>query len=498
MAIALRYAARSDVGLVRSTNQDSGYAGPHLLVVADGMGGHAGGDVASSLAVGELSVLDGESHGSDDAAEHLHRALEAANEQLRRRVADEPELAGMGTTVTAVLRAGSRLVLAHIGDSRGYLLRDGRLTQLTRDHSYVQSLLDEGRISLEEAERHPQRSVIMRVLTGRDDDTADVSVREARPGDRYLLCSDGLSGVVSQETLQETLAAGEPPEATCERLVELALRGGGPDNVSCVVADVVELGGGVPPSTTPQVVGAAAFHRPRRSSARGTPAARAGELRARREDPDDDQEDDDRGGARPARGTGHRWRWVAGPLVLALLLAGGAWAGWRWSQQQYFLGVDRARVALFRGLTQDIGPLSTSRVVERTAIAVADLPRSYASRLTEGISAPGPAAARRTIAELEGIAAECRAAARQGAGTPTEQPTEQPTAGPTEQPTAGPGGQPTAGPGGQPSAGPGGTAVAVAAAATSAPATTAPDAPATTTPGAPGTGAPAEDCGGVG
>ncbi|MCI2237599.1 Stp1/IreP family PP2C-type Ser/Thr phosphatase [Paenibacillus sp. TRM 82003] len=480
MAIALRYAARSDVGLVRSTNQDSGYAGPHLLVVADGMGGHAGGDVASSLAVGELASLDGEAHGSDDAAEHLHHALDAANEQLRRRVADEPELAGMGTTVTAVLRAGSRLVLAHIGDSRGYLLRDGRLTQLTRDHSYVQSLIDEGRISAEEAERHPQRSVIMRVLTGRDDDTADVSVREARPGDRYLLCSDGLSGVVSHETLERTLAAGEPPDATCERLVELALRGGGPDNVSCVVADVVELGGGPPPSTTPQVVGAAAFHRPRRSSAAGTPAARAAALRTAGAD-DDDQEDDDPGaGARgdEQRRRRARWRWIAGPLLLAVLLAAGAWGGWRWSQQQYFVGVDGSRVALFQGLTQDIGPVGTSSVVERTDIAVADLPSTYATLVTGRISASGIGDARETIAQLEEIAADCRAAAQDPAPSPTGQPTAEPTAEPTAT-----------------SAGTGAAAAPLTAAA-AASTTSAPDA---TTPGAEPTGdAPAEDCGGVG
>ncbi|WP_432534981.1 Stp1/IreP family PP2C-type Ser/Thr phosphatase [Kineococcus arenarius] len=469
MAIALRYAARSDVGLVRSTNQDSGYAGPHLLVVADGMGGHAGGDVASSLAVGELAGLDGESHGSDDAAEHLHHALEAANEQLRRRVADEPELAGMGTTVTAVLRAGSRLVLAHIGDSRGYLLRDGRLTQLTRDHSYVQSLIDEGRISAEEAERHPQRSVIMRVLTGRDEDTADVSVREARPGDRYLLCSDGLSGVVSAETLEQTLAAGEAPDATCERLVELALRGGGPDNVSCVVADVVEIGGGAPPSTTPQVVGAAAFHRPRRSSASGTPAARAAALRAA---DDDDQEGDDPGtGAHvdEARRRRVRRRWIAGPLLLVVLLAAGAWGGWRWSQQQYFVGVDGSRVAVFQGLTQDIGPVSTSHVVERTDVAVADLPRTYAAMVAGRISASGLDDARETVENLQEIAADCRAAAQGPA------PTASATAEPTTTATT--------------------TAAAVPAAATSAP-----DATTTTgTPGATPTGeAPAEDCGGVG
>ena len=438
MAIALRYAARSDVGLARSTNQDSGYAGPHLLVVADGMGGHAGGDVASSLAVGELSVLDGESHGSDDAAAHLHAALEAANEQLRRRVVAEPELEGMGTTVTAILRAGSRLVLAHIGDSRTYLSRDGELVQITKDHSYVQSLVDEGRISAEEAESHPHRSVIMRVLSGKEEDQADVSVREARAGDRYLLCSDGLSGVVSHDTLARTLAAGEPPEETCERLVELALRGGGPDNVSCIVADVVDTGSGRQPSTTPQVVGAAASHRPRRSSAAGTPAARA---RALRGDADDAEDDDARPdpvlAARERRR--RRIRWTAFPLLLVLLLAAGGAAGWRWSQQQYFVGVAGERVSLYQGLTQDIGPVGTSHVVERTDIAVADLPTTWASQVEGRISADSRSSAEATIENLRVLAAECRAAVQAPATpTATSAPVDPLVPTPTATPTATP------------------------------------------------------------
>ena len=443
MAIALNYAARSDVGLGRSNNQDSGYAGPHLLVIADGMGGHAGGDVASSLAVGELSVLDGESHGSDDAAQHLHTALDAANGQLRRRVEDEPDLSGMGTTVTAILRAGSRLVLAHIGDSRGYLLREGQLTQLTKDHSYVQSLIDEGRISPEEAERHPQRSVIMRVLTGRDDDEADVSVREAKPGDRYLLCSDGLSGVVSHETLTETLAAGMDPDATCQRLVELALRGGGPDNISCIVADVVELGGGPPPSTTPQVVGAAAFHRPRRSSAAGTPAARAAALRARLEDSGDDSEDDDQPPLTERERRRRRRRWIAGPVLLVLLLVAGGFGGWRWSQQQYFVGVDGKTVAVYQGLTQDIGPLSTSHVLESTDISVSDLPTYWSTRVEARISARDLAGAHDTVQNLEDLAAACRAATAPSPATPASVPTV-PTPAPTDAPTGSPTATPSA------------------------------------------------------
>ena len=269
MAIALRYAARSDVGLVRSNNQDSGYAGPSLLVIADGMGGHAGGDVASSLAIGEMAPLDGESHGADAVLNHLSDAIHAAHRELLERVVEEPALSGMGTTVTALLRTGGRLALAHIGDSRAYLLRDGQLTQITRDHTFVQRLVDDGRITLEEAEQHPQRSVLMRVLSDVIDDVEpDLSMREAKLGDRYLLCSDGLSGVVSFETIQDTMAAGKDPGPTCEQLVQLALRSGAPDNVTCIVADIVDAAG-TPTDTVPVVVGAASLQQPARSGSGG-------------------------------------------------------------------------------------------------------------------------------------------------------------------------------------------------------------------------------------
>ena len=225
MTIALRYAARSDVGLVRANNQDSAYAGPHLLVVADGMGGHAGGDVASSVAVATLAPLDDEAHGPDDALEELDRALHAAQDELLHRADADPELAGLGTTVTALLRAGSKLAMAHIGDSRAYLLREGALTQVTTDHTFVQHLVSTGKITAEEAETHPQRSVVMRVLGDFDMEIVpDLSVREARPGDRWLLCSDGLSGVVSADTLAETLRSVTDVGSCADRLVQLALR----------------------------------------------------------------------------------------------------------------------------------------------------------------------------------------------------------------------------------------------------------------------------------
>src|SRR3954465_1640775 len=253
------------------------------------MGGHAGGDVASSLAIGELAPLDGESHGSDDAIAHLEQAVRSAHAELLARVQEEPQLAGMGTTVTALMRAGNRLALAHIGDSRAYLLRDGLLAQITKDHTFVQTLVDEGRLTPEEAEHHPQRSVLMRVLSDIvDDPEPDFSMRESRVGDRYLLCSDGLSGVVSFETLQETLAAGAPRGVPCGRLVALARRAGAPDNVTCIVADVVDEPASA--DSAPPVVGAASVRPQRPPAAGGSAAERAAALTAgdQAEDPDAD------------------------------------------------------------------------------------------------------------------------------------------------------------------------------------------------------------------
>ena len=235
----LRHAARSNTGLVRKNNQDSGYAGPDLLLVADGMGGHAGGDVASAITVARLSDLDAPGHGSD-ALDVLRQAILDANERITTCVAEQPELAGMGTTVTALLRTGDRLALAHIGDSRAYLLRDGELSLVTHDHTFVQMLVDEGRITPEEAESHPQRSVVMRVLG--DVGSApelDLSFRDTRLGDRWMLCSDGLTGFASIEDIQEALAGIADPGACCDRLVDLALAGGGADNVTVVIGDVV-------------------------------------------------------------------------------------------------------------------------------------------------------------------------------------------------------------------------------------------------------------------
>lgn len=237
MTLVLRYAARSDVGLVRSNNEDSVYAGARLLALADGMGGHAAGEVASQLVIAALAHLDDDEPGGDLLGK-LEAAVRAGNSAIAAQVEMDPELEGMGTTLTAILFDGNRLGLVHIGDSRGYMLRDGELTQITKDDTFVQTLVDEGRITREEAHSHPQRSLIMRALTGHEVEPT-LTMREVRAGDRYLLCSDGLSDPVSDETILEALKIPDVIESA-DRLIELALRGGGPDNVTVVVADVVD------------------------------------------------------------------------------------------------------------------------------------------------------------------------------------------------------------------------------------------------------------------
>ncbi|MFE9852256.1 MerR family transcriptional regulator [Streptomyces sp. NPDC005576] len=239
--LTIRYAALSDRGLIRESNQDTAYAGPRLLAVADGFGSH--GAPASAAAVEALKHLQTESipvgdllNVLGDAAEQAARTVNDATQQ-----ADSTDADG-GTTLTAMLWTGSRLALVHIGDSRAHLLRDGELFQITHDHTVVQSMLDEGSLAPEEALSHPQRSLLVRALGQGADATPDVRLHDARRGDRYLLCSDGLSAVVPTGAIHRVLSESREPEEAVLALVALANGAGGPDNVSCVVADVDELG----------------------------------------------------------------------------------------------------------------------------------------------------------------------------------------------------------------------------------------------------------------
>ena len=436
MPFAFHYAARSDVGMVRSENQDSGYAGPHLLVVADGMGGHAGGDIASSIAIGTMVSLDGESHGGDDATDHLSRTIAAANAEIQSQVDHSPELQGMGTTVTALLRAGNKVALAHIGDSRAYLLRGEKFNQITHDHSFVQSLVDEGRITEEEADSHPQRSLVTRVLTGSDGDEPDLMVREARTGDRFLLCSDGLSGFVARDTIEEVLSAGRPVAATADRLVELAMRAGAPDNVTVVVADIVDLDSGATPSTVPQVVGAAAHRRPGTRAVPVTPAEKAAALSREVSGATDDEVTL----AEEAPGSGRgRWlRRIAVALLALIVLGGGAYAAYDWVQRQYYVGVEDGNVAIFRGVSQDLGPIRLSSVEERSSIQTADLPDFYRNRVENTVSTSTLSDAHELVDSLRTEAVRCvsRKAAGGSCGTGVTATTPVPTtSGTTTAPT---------------------------------------------------------------
>jgi len=426
MTVTLRFAARSDVGLVRSNNQDSAYAGPHLLVVADGMGGHAGGDVASRLAIAALAPLDHSEHGTEQALSDLEHSVEQARRDLVRASEADPDLAGMGTTVTALLRSGNTLAMAHLGDSRAYLLRDGVLSQVTVDHTFVQHLVDTGRISPDEAEHHPQRNVVMRVLGDFDVDlTPDLSVREARPGDRWLLCSDGMSGFVPPEQITQVLSESESPDEAADMLITLAMAADSTDNITVIVADVMEDD---PGDDAVQVVGAAANgHAPLATIAADAqePADATSPADASDTTHDDDEDTD----ARPAR---KRRPWV-GVLVALVVLAGLGYAGWwgyGWTQRQYFVGVADGEVAVYRGIPASAGPLTLATPVELTGTAVDELPDFWADRLDGNIRADSLTEARERADRLIAEAAPEPTPSPVASPSPTPTPTPSPTPSP--------------------------------------------------------------------
>jgi serine/threonine protein phosphatase PrpC len=385
MSLALRYAARSDRGLIRDGNEDSVYAGPRLLAVADGMGGHVAGEVASKIVIGALARLD-EDRPTDDPITELRDATEDANEHLRQLVIQDPQLEGMGTTLTAMLFGGSRIGLVHVGDSRAYLLRGGQLMQITHDDTFVQALIDEGRLTEEEASSHPQRSLILRALNGTDVEP-DLSIREARVGDRYLLCTDGLSGVVSAETMLEALHIPDPQQCA-DHLVELALRGGGPDNVTCIVADVIDVEYG---DDAPVVDGAAGGNVGQRDP-QDSPAARAAATnRQSKLSPPD-----------PGPARRRRRRSLLFGLVVLIVLAGGLYGLYRWTQTQYFVGASGEQVAVYRGVNAALGPVKLYSVVHTSTLWLDDLQQVARRQVESGIGAANRSEADRIVSNLDG------------------------------------------------------------------------------------------------
>jgi len=456
MTLALRYAVRSDVGLLREGNEDSAYAGPHLLAVADGMGGHAAGEVASSATINALAPLDGEQLGGD-LVSALAGAVASANMALQELIISDPSVEGMGTTLTALLWSDGHAALCHIGDSRAYLLRNGQFFQITHDHTLVQSLVDEGKITEDDVATHPHRSLLLRALDGRTVAEPDMSPLETMAGDRYLLCSDGLSGVVTEQTLHQTLSSVWDLEKVTLQLVELAIRGGGPDNITCIVADVVDTQATALPPTRVPVRAGAASHGPQTDThptARlSSPATRAMRLSrtapqaALPDDPEDprtwgngfngngggqepsditiirgrhshrarppqqryDDDEDDFTGQQAGNEGRRRWPVVTTLLVVVVLLVcGGLYGGWRYIQGQYYVGVQDGNVAIFRGVNQDVAGISLSSLVTRTDLPLRQVVASNQGMIRQTIPASSLSGAQSVVNGIQFAVKQCR------------------------------------------------------------------------------------------
>lgn len=350
--LKLNFHTASDRGLVRDNNEDSAYAGPHLLLLADGMGGHAAGEVASQLMVEHMEHLDRDPEDADILA-LLGAAADDANASISSSIKEHPEQDGMGTTLTALMFNGTDMGLIHVGDSRGYRLRDGELTQITEDDTFVQSLVNEGKLQPEDVSSHPQKSLILKAYTGRPVEP-HLELLPVQAGDRFMLCSDGLSDPVTHSTMETTLAEGSPEEAVT-RLIELALRSGGPDNVTIVVADVVDSDSPDCPQLPTASAMAGALVTGEEPTHPDTAAGRAAKLMgaqrakgaqasiSKKEEPASDDEEDHRGRS--------VWPWVIGVLAVALVGLGGLWWFDSARSDTYFVAVnDRDEFVIEQGM----------------------------------------------------------------------------------------------------------------------------------------------------
>jgi serine/threonine protein phosphatase PrpC len=408
MASVIKSTAVSHVGKVRANNQDSGYAGTQLFIVADGMGGHAGGDVASAIALTRLMDADRVYASASDAEFALKQALAAANSLLAETVFDHPELTGMGTTVSAIMRADGKIALAHIGDSRVYLLRDGKLTQITADHTFVQRLVDSGRITQEEAAIHPRRSVLMRVLG--DVDAApeiDTAIFETEPGDRWMLCSDGLSSYVSDDKIETALKNLSDVVAAADRLVKESLDQGAPDNVTVVIVDID--GSGDSSSVPPIVVGSAAaplsFESDNGRKPLRLPALLLHPLKSTQQEdshfePESDEYLDELILEDRHRARNRRIAWLIGAGLILIGLALALIAGYRWTQSLYYVGPNGSTVAIYEGVQQNLGPIELHSVYEQTSVKLTSLPSYTLKTVTDTISATDLADARSIVDRL--------------------------------------------------------------------------------------------------
>lgn len=436
MALTLRFAARSDVGKVRAKNDDSGYAGRYLAVVADGMGGHVGGDVASASTVLDLVHLDQET--TVDVETVLPDEIQTANSILNELVNANPKLSGMGTTVTALLLTGDRFQYAHIGDSRAYRLKDGVFEQVSKDHTFVQRLVDEGRLRPEEAEHHPHKNVLMRVL-GDSDASPELDIHQypVAPGERWMLCSDGLNAVVPDEITERIVRGTASLQQTVDELVEVTLQHGSPDNVTIVMVEVAEdADDDEPVATTAQepapdtgqlqvaqegdleasaaiirhemsirphvLVGAADLatktgqipmvtQRSAEKRAAAILTHKASEPEVNETGPEYDPM------RRPAR---RGWLIPTFLTLMGLILASVLWFGYAWTQTQYYVADYDGKVAIFNGVSQDLGPIELSHVDSVTQIPLQALPSYTQQRLRNALAARDLSHAQEIVSEL--------------------------------------------------------------------------------------------------
>jgi PPM family protein phosphatase len=433
MTLQLRFVTHSEIGLIRKNNQDSGYASPHLLVVADGMGGAAAGDLASAVAIDTIRKIEGPTAG-EDMLDVLVRAIHQANDKIAELVESDLSLEGMGTTVTGAMFDGTQLGLAHIGDSRAYLFRDGHLERLTHDHTWVQSLVDDGKISETEAAMHPHRSLLLKVLNGQPTNDPDLAMVPVVAGDRLMFCSDGVCGLIDDDVIEAALQLPDLNDAA-ERLVVAALHEGGLDNITVIVADVVESGG----TDEVVVLGAASEH----------PIPTDGVRRGQgvEEDEHDETlvtkladfepppiEDEER--YNPQAPHQRRLRKpLIGLLALLLIAVAGLGMAYVWTRTQYFVGADQNKVAIFQGLSEGLPGLTLSRVYEVQQLTVSELPPFYQEQVKANIDVPSLDSARETVAELTEAAKRCASPEPTASPRPGSKPSPTPSKKPANKPT---------------------------------------------------------------
>lgn len=382
---ALRFAGRSEIGLVRRNNEDSGYVGNDLAVVADGMGGHEAGELASAATIASVVNAAKLATNADEVLAHLTDAVITAGEYIADVVAGNRELTGMGTTMTAVVVRGDRLAVAHVGDSRAYLLRDGEFQQITKDHTFVQTLVDAGEITKAQAAVHPRRNLMMRAIDGIHAVDVDLSVREAKIGDRLLLCSDGLCGVVAEEEIRIALSAPDLTSAVTE-LIDSAIAEGAPDNVTVIVADVIENSLEV----DPVVIGAAADQ----GNQERLPAVEFPEEQIEETDPT------------KIYYQFQRRNWLMPILATVATLVIGIAGGLFWLSNQWFVGEFKqtGQLAAFQG----IPTAGLYRVSELSTFKSEQLPKFERNLVDKTIDATTHSEAVQILSKLETTARNCQ------------------------------------------------------------------------------------------